>query len=261
MKILLTGDDGYNSIGTRILITLLKKDHELTIVGVKTQQSGVGGKLSLRDGGNWGETTIDGIQAFWVDGTPADAMEFAHSKIGNKFDWILSGVNLGENLTSAIISSGTVGAIVRGLGLGIAARGIALSWETPPEYYFLPHDEKEDITSYLEHPGKNVERILHLCFAENNFGTNFLNVNIPKKLATKIFITRMYTDSSTLYPPIAVRDDGTFGFPPEVSEAGGVPVEFDVGAIKRGAISISPLTIDWTNKSIFERIKQREIDL
>lgn len=261
MNILLTGDDGYNSIGTRILIHYLKGKHDLTIVGVKHQQSGVGGKLSLREGGAWGETTIDGVQSFWVDGTPADAMEFAHSHFKHTFDWILSGVNLGENVTSAIISSGTVGAVVRGLGLGVAPRGVALSWETPPEYYFLKHDEKESITPYLEHPGKNVATVLELCFNHQNWDTELVNVNIPEHESSTARFTSMYSNSSKLYPPITVRDDGTFAYPPEVGDARGTPVEFDLGALKQGEVSISPLSIDWTNANALAKISKKEVKL
>jgi 5'-nucleotidase len=261
MNILLTGDDGYNSIGTRILIHLLKKDHDLTIVGVKNQQSGVGGKLSLREGGFWGETRIDGIQAFWVDGTPADSMEFAHSKLGNHFDWILSGINLGENVTSAIISSGTVGAAIRGLTLGVASHAIALSWETPAEYYFLKHDENEDISTYLEHPGENAEQAIRYCLEHNNLNTDFLNINIPMKVAHKARFTTLFPDSSKLYPPIVVREDGTFAYPPEVSKANGVASETDLGALKEGTVSISPLSIDWTNTPVLETIEKKEITL
>jgi 5'-nucleotidase len=259
MNILLTGDDGYNSIGTRILINLLSKEHTLTVVGVKTQQSGVGGKVSLQKGGEWKETSIDENQAFWVDGTPADAMEFAHSKIKDSFDLILSGINLGENITSAIISSGTVSAAIRGLGLGVAPRAIAISWETPPEYYFLPHDEREDITDYLVHPGENARKVLDICFQKKCFGAELLNINIPRKKASKIFLTRQYKDSSDLYPPIVVRDDGTYAYPPEVSEPENISTEYDLGALKTGNISLSPLTIDWTNTKVFENIKKKEI--
>jgi 5'/3'-nucleotidase SurE len=47
MRILLTGDDGYNSIGTRLLVHALKNEHTLQIAATKSQQSGVGGQLSL----------------------------------------------------------------------------------------------------------------------------------------------------------------------------------------------------------------------
>ena len=49
-RILLTGDDGYNSLGTRLLIYFLKDRYELAIAGTKHQQSGVGGHVNVLKG-------------------------------------------------------------------------------------------------------------------------------------------------------------------------------------------------------------------
>ncbi len=155
-RILLTGDDGYNSIGTRLLIHLLKDSYELVVVGTKTQQSGVGGLLHLKEGCTYGETCLDDIQAFWVDGSPGDAMEFAHGYFKAPFDYVISGINLGENVGPALVASGTVCAAVRALGLDVAPHAIAISWTTPPDFFFKKHDETDSLSQYLEHPGEAV---------------------------------------------------------------------------------------------------------
>jgi 5'-nucleotidase len=154
-RILLTGDDGYNSIGIRLLIEALKDNHELRIAATKHQQSGVGGMLSLEDKyREWGETTIDGVPAIWVDGTPVDAISVAQGYFEKPFDLIISGMNLGINAGSAIISSGTYSAAIRGMGINLAPKAIVLSWVTPPEFWRKKHDENEDLSPYLEYPGK-----------------------------------------------------------------------------------------------------------
>lgn len=45
--ILLTGDDGYNAVGIKILIDILGNDYQLKIAGTKSQQSGVAEKVIL----------------------------------------------------------------------------------------------------------------------------------------------------------------------------------------------------------------------
>src|SRR4030043_988938 len=128
-RILLTGDDGYNSLGTRVLIHHLKDKYDISVVGTKVQQSGVGGKLTLDRSFKWGLKKVDGIEAIWVDGTPVDAIEFAQGYFKKPFDLVISGINWGENVTPALISSGTFSAAVRALGVKIAGRAIAMSYQ------------------------------------------------------------------------------------------------------------------------------------
>jgi len=97
-SILLTGDDGYDSLGTRILIHVLKKSYTLFIAGTKRQQSGVGGHKSITGTGEWGVENVDGVPALWVDGTPVDAIEAAKSWYTKPFDYIVSGINWGINV-------------------------------------------------------------------------------------------------------------------------------------------------------------------
>jgi len=56
--ILLTGDDGYNAVGIKILIDILRKDYQLKVTGTKSQQSGVGGKLNIKKDLKWGQTKV-----------------------------------------------------------------------------------------------------------------------------------------------------------------------------------------------------------
>ena len=42
-KILLSGDDGYEAVGIRVLVELLKDSYELKIAATKGQRSAIGG--------------------------------------------------------------------------------------------------------------------------------------------------------------------------------------------------------------------------
>lgn len=63
--ILLTGDDGFSSIATRLLVHFLKDDYQLFIGGTSTQQSAMGGRLTLK-GGPWVERVLDGVPGVMV---------------------------------------------------------------------------------------------------------------------------------------------------------------------------------------------------
>ena len=91
--ILLTGDDGYNALGIRVLAHLLKDNYEVSIIATKTQQSAMGGKLTLSGSFKWGKEKVDGIDAVWVDGTPIDVTEFSQGYFKHKFDLVISGIN------------------------------------------------------------------------------------------------------------------------------------------------------------------------
>lgn len=265
-RILITGDDGYNSIGTRLLVHFLKSKYELTIVGTKTQQTAVGGKLHVREGGSYLETTMDGVSTFCIDGAPCDAMEFARAYFGKKsFDLLLSGVNMGENIGSGVISSGTVSASLRGLAWEIAPQGISLSWETPPEFFFMKHDEKESIRTYLDYPGEVISKTLKCCFEQHLWGAKLLNINFPRVPAFAIRFVRFEQSLDNCYPPVAIHEDSrTFSYPfshPLAELRKKKNPSLDVNALSQGYITITPQMIDWTEEELYSKLREEQISL
>lgn len=254
-KILLTGDDGYNSLGTRLLIHFLKDQYELTVIGTKDQQSGVGGRISMVKGCVFGETTIDGVRAIWVDGSPADCMEFAEVKFKDRFDLVISGVNLGENISSAIISSGTVSAASRGLGVGIAPRAIAISWCTPADFYFKKHDQNESLEQYLKNPGEMTNYIIHYALKEKLWDSKFLNINLPRNVTKEIAFTRLHPEVRKCYPSLTIQEDtSSFAYPLISMKRQIVEEDTDVAAVEAGKISITPINPDWTDQQLLRKL-------
>lgn len=261
-RILLTGDDGYNSIGTRLLVHALKDEYDLYIVATKYQQSAVGGKLSLSTGGEWGETEIDGVPTMWVEGSPADAMECARAHFSQPFDLILSGINLGANASSGIVSSGTFSAAVRGMGLGLAPKAIALSYNAPMEVMLKNHDETEELTEYLEYPGSILKPLFSLIFREKMWDVDLLNINFPAKPTEKIRFTKIHKNIKKLYSPIVVDPEThRFSYKPSVEIIEEDNVRYDIGALKQGYISITPCVFEVTHFTAFEKLKDTELKL
>jgi 5'-nucleotidase len=262
-RILLTGDDGYNSIGTRLLVRALKDTCELSIAATKNQQSGVGGKLSLATGGRWGEAVVDGVPAFWVEGTPGDVMECAQGYYTKPFDLVISGVNLGANASTALISSGTYCAAVRALGVSLAPKALVMSWDTPPAFWQKDHDASEDISSYFSYPGDVLRPLIETALTNDLWGVRMLNINLPKKPTRALRFTKVLKDMTKYfdYPITVDMETHRFSYQTRPINVQVSDLKYDVAAIAQGYISITPCATDMTHFLTYEQLKENELSL
>lgn len=141
MRILITNDDGYESLGLKVLSEIVRPMGEITVVAPKTVQSGmsmavtIGGKpiaarkVSDEPGESW----------YYVDGTPASCVKYYMSILcaeGDKPGLVLSGINHGGNYASAALYSGTVGAAEEAALSGVTAVALSLDNLYPTEEDF-----------------------------------------------------------------------------------------------------------------------------
>lgn len=273
-SILLTGDDGYAAPGIRVVAAMLQDQFDLKIAGTTTQQSGVGGKLSLQDGFGWRQTSIDGIEALAVDGTPADAMQLASSFYDQPFDYIISGINWGANVSSGNFGSGTIGAAMRGLTTRVAPKAITISWDLPTSLYLRTHAPHLDITEFVEYPGSVVQKLVALILSHDFWGTDLININLPQEPTTKIRATTCHgyiTDAFTLEEPITHKQEnsttphtrGTFSYNGDrVRDNGNENIRgSDLAAINDNVISLTPLSLDMTQYRALEQMQARQLRL
>lgn len=253
-QILLTGDDGYNSIGIRLLVSQLKSKYKLVIAGTKSQQSGVGGKLSVFKGGRWSVTTMDGIPALSVSGTPADAIECAHAYFQTKFDLVISGINLGLNVSDPF-TSGTMAAAWRSLKINLSERAIAISWDAPPKLYNHSHHGQEELKQFLNHPGKTAGKIIDLAIDKRFWGSDFLNINLPQKSSRKARFSQFLPYISDYYPDISLyqgkKKHYTFPHIGAVKPEFDSPHAYDAWLVNHGFISITPCNPDLLERQTF----------
>lgn len=251
-NILITGDDGYKSIGTRLLIHALKDRYKLAVAGTLTQQSGVGGYISVAEGGRWGEDEVDGVKVLWVDGHPVDAMECAQAYFFEPFDLVLSGINLGANVSGSFITSGTMAAAARAITLGLAPRSIAMSWQVPPGLWHRVHDGTEDVTPYLAKASKSM---LELAINHEFWGAPFLNINFPTKPSCTARMTQFLPDIKGyyLYPLIMDRTTMRFTYPSTFVKKIARNPQYDTGAIASGIIAITPCRRDILDERVYKK--------
>lgn len=129
MRILLTNDDGIDSVGLHVLARAMKPFGQVVIAAPDREFSGAGaalGALHLIQP-EVSKASVDGIDEAWaVTGPPALCVMFARlGAFGEPFDLVVSGINPGANVGRSVYHSGTVGAALTARNGGIS--GIAVS--------------------------------------------------------------------------------------------------------------------------------------
>ena len=129
MRILLTNDDGIDSVGLHVLARAMVPYGDVVVAAPDTEFSGAGaalGALHLIQP-DVRRVTLDGIAEAWsVSGPPALCVMFSRlGAFGPAFDLIVSGINPGANVGRSVYHSGTIGAALTGRNGGIS--GIAVS--------------------------------------------------------------------------------------------------------------------------------------
>lgn len=133
MIILLTNDDGIGSPGLAALEETLAPKHDVWVVAPERERSGTSHAISLREPVKFKQV---GEQAFSCGGTPADCVLFPLlGAIPVKPDVIISGINMGPNLGTDIIYSGTAAAARQAALMGYPAVAISIVTYTEPFFF------------------------------------------------------------------------------------------------------------------------------
>lgn len=118
MRILLTNDDGIDSVGLHVLARAMRRHGEVVIIAPDREYSGASaalGTLHLIQP-EVHRVDVDGIAESWaVTGPPALCVMFARlGAFGAPFDLVVSGINPGANVGRSVYHSGTIGAAYTG---------------------------------------------------------------------------------------------------------------------------------------------------
>lgn len=240
-KILVTNDDSVFSHGLFALVKEMRNFGEVSILAPDRNWSGSGHVKTLDRALRIKEFHLeDGSQAFASDGAPSDCVALATlGYFKEKFDYVVSGINIGANLGHDVTYSGTVTAAMEAVIADIP--GIAFSLEVPEGHVgaidwsasaYAAREVMQNVITHGIHP-----EVL-------------LNVNIPflKKEEIKGFrVTRLglRVYHSRLDERIDPRHRPYYWIggdaPTGVAEAG-----TDIGALSEGFISVTPLQLDLT---------------
>lgn len=240
-NILVTNDDGVLAPGLLALAQEMRNLGKVTILAPDRNWSGGGHVKTLDRALRVREFHLeDGTQAFGSDGAPSDCVSLATlGYFKEKFDLVVSGINVGANLGHDVTYSGTVTAAMEAVIAGLP--GIAVSLEVPEGY----------VGAIDFGPAAYAARIAVQNVLANGLPIDtLLNVNVPYLKAEDIHGFRITRQGLRVYhsrldervdprgrPYYWIGGDAPTG----VSESG-----TDVGALAAGFVSVTPLQLDLT---------------
>jgi 5'-nucleotidase len=248
-RILISNDDGIDAHGLKVMEEIAGNiSDDVWVVAPQTEQSGAAHSLTLTQPLRMHEV---GQKRYSVQGTPTDCVMLAVSHLldGQRPDLLLSGINMGVNLAEDVTYSGTVAAAIEGALLGIPSIAISqqINWETREAHWDSASAFAPDL-------------IAKLLGSEWPPGV-LMNINIPNLAANDIQeiqatvqgqrnASQMIVDQRT-----DMRGDPYYwiGFRENV---GNPHSETDLAAIERGAISVTPLAIDLTDRAMRDRVAE-----
>jgi len=241
--ILLTNDDGFYSKGLTTLHAELGKEHRVFVVAPDSEKSAISMALTLNH-----PLRITQVEEniYAVNGTTSDCVNIALQKIlPVRPDFVVSGMNLGENLSEDVFFSGTVGGAFSGHLYGIPSLAVSLiaglGQYQQREFEFVAG-------------ARIAASILNKLLACSHDNVIY-NLNIPHPNCGEIAVTTLGSKRYT--PDIIERTDprggkyywiGT-GTPNYDSREGS-----DIWAVQQGLISLSIIKYDLNSKEELNRL-------
>ncbi len=241
-RVLLTNDDGYLAEGIQQLKKHLTPRYDVYIVAPDRERSGISMAITIN---NPLRVTKINEKEHVVDGTPTDCINIALQAIMPAWpDFIISGMNHGENLCEDVFFSGTVAGAYVGTIYGIPSMAVSLI------------ADKKNKTFDFAGGARITEALLEKLLPLKNTNVVY-NLNIPTPNDGNIHITSL--GLKRYKPSLVERVDprkreyfwiGT-GNPASDGEEG-----TDLWAISRGMISLSVMTYDLNDSEEMQKLEE-----
>jgi len=238
VKILLTNDDGIFADGIYALFREMKQLGEVIAIAPASEQSAVGHAITL-----WNPLRINQVNrhgeffGYAVNGTPADCVKLAvHAIMDERPDVIVSGINLGANIGTAVIYSGTVSGATEGAILGIPSIAISLATFSNPDFSAAAKFARK-LTSTVVEKGGLPQGIL-------------LNVNVPAVAESEIAGVEITRNSESRFEDIFEKRldprKRVYYWSAGVEQTYDLREGTDSAALRGNKISVTPIHFDMT---------------
>ena len=244
MRFLCTNDDGILAHGLDCLVRAAEQIGDVTVVAPDREQSATSHSLTLH---HPLRPVRRGERRFHVDGTPTDCVMLAvEALMDHRPDFVLSGINHGQNMGEDVLYSGTVSAAMEGLALGIPS--IAFS--------FAGGDLRADIAKLDEQVELLVPLLRHLTSLRNFPEGTLLNVNLPPLRGDEIRGIKLTRLGRRVYSNSIQPMKDPWGR--EIFWIGGGEITWtgsedsDFQAIRDGFVSVTPLHLDLTHRDMLD---------
>lgn len=247
MRILVTNDDGVKAPGLVALVQVAREFGEVKIVAPDRERSGCGHSMTLHNPLRLRQVQWEGFEAYEVDGVPVDCVN-----VGLQVAWpdgcdlVLSGFNNGPNLGFDVTYSGTAAAAMEGvindvpsIALSTAGfvSGAPIHYETGAQWLLENWD---------------------LLVGAPRRALTFLNVNIPSIASPELQGHKVCAMGKRVYEDrVELRHDPWNR--PYYWQGGVVVMDpdqpgTDVEAVNGGFVSITPVTLDWTDYALTDAL-------
>lgn len=258
-QILLTNDDGIRSPGLWAAAEALSPLGFVTVAAPREQRSGSGRSMPLGSDGAIHEEEVDVNGKRWkvyaVGGSPAQTIQHGLLELyKTPPSLVVAGINYGENVSTSITISGTIGAALEAAAFGV--RALAVSLETEARYH-LTHSEEIDFSAAAHFSRVFAELMLtHRPIAD----VDVLKVDVPAEATPETPWRLCRLSKARYYRPVTpVRD--RLDQPAIV----GYEVAPDLEALEPGTdayvlrvarqVAVTPLSLDLTSRVDFGEVE------
>jgi 5'-nucleotidase len=233
MKILVVNDDSIHSPGIALLAKAAMEFGEVTVVAPAYQCSAMSHKISIHDA-----MKVEKVEdfpvpvkaAYKVGGTPADCVKVAlHYILGEKPDYVFSGINEGYNVGYDIAYSGTLGAAFEAVMNGIPAMAFSNTMNAPlhiAEAYLVP------VIQELMEAGQGRGEVWNVNFPAVE-PDELKGILRDRQIAPMQFYSENYVQTKNKDGSVSLKAMGT-----PLTAEDMVPAGTDVEAVVNGYISI-----------------------
>ncbi len=244
-RILVTNDDGIDSLGLLALKQALEVVGDVEVVAPETNQSAVGhGKTMMRPLRVRERKLADGSTGWSVDGSPTDCVALATLGFFEQpFDIVASGINYGANLGDDVTYSGTVSAAMEAVIAGLPAFAISQEYVDRMDFELAGIAARMVARNILEHGLRRGE---------------LLSVNVPAVAASEcagVEVTRLghrvYQDE--LLRRVDPRGTPYYWIGGQPPTGLGVPGT-DIHAVVNRRVSVTPIHLDLTGRRLLREL-------
>lgn len=258
--ILVTNDDGISSAGLQAAVDALADLGDIVIVAPSRQWSGAGRSMPRTVSNEVTEVQypVDQgtvLSAHAIDTSPALCVIHAMLHLLPRLpDLVVSGINFGENVSTEITISGTIGAALEAASFSVPA--LAVSVEMPVH----SHQTGSATQSYAAASSYIRRFSRHLLKRELPFDVDILSINLPENATpeTPWQLTRL--SRHRYFVPLSseeIRKNGGATYRvmdnPEQTEVGS-----DTWCLHHAnAVSVTPLSLDLTSRVDFGALDEQ----
>lgn len=260
--ILITNDDGIRSDGLQAAVDALAPLGDLLVVAPDRQWSGAGRSMPSMVTGELTEVscgTSDGrtVPAYAVDATPAQCVIHGMLELVDRAPaLVVSGVNFGENVSTEITISGTIGAALEASVFDVPA--LAVSLEMSQENHYRERSSGD--SDYAASRAFTHRFARMMLAARLPFDVDVLSVNIPRDATPETSWQFTYLSRERYFVPVPpARQDGVGRLGYRVmSDPTDAEVGSDIWCLHVAhKISVTPLSTDLTSRVDLGLLEER----